>query len=150
MAKSDADLAAMKAEMTNDPNGLGLVAPPAIDDVGNEQKLKAVIAGQLILRPWLSTADLLAVIDAAEHQALTPQQARYLDSVLLLQQISPATQPQITAGVRNLFLPLSKSGPAIDAVVQQDGNRIQQMVQQGLIVDGNWTTSDISAARNFE
>ena len=46
MARSAADIAALYTELTTDPNTLGLVAPPTIDDVGNADKLNEVLCDE--------------------------------------------------------------------------------------------------------
>lgn len=150
MSFTNADLLALKAELTNDPKHLGLTTNAA-DDGTNADKLNAV-AALPIKRRSLSAADLLNAIDPLEHEALTTQQARYLDSVLLLQQIDPFLNTNLISGLvgnSGMFASDSTSGTNITAAIQTVGSRIDQMFQAGLLsVDQPVTPSDIANARN--
>lgn len=149
MSWSSSDLLALKDEITNDPAGLGLVADAA-NDTANAQKLNEQRVDIEARRRFMGTAEILNAIAPLEHQALTPQQARYLDSVLTLQQVDPFQQSRLVDGVIDMFLPVvSESRTELQtAVTATQSSRIEQMFQQGLLSrSAPVTGSDIANAR---
>lgn len=146
MARSNAYLLALKAELTNDPRSLELDTNPAHDEA-NADKLNAV-AALLVKRRSLSTADLFNAIDPIEHQSLSDQQARWLGAVLSLGQVDPSTDDVLIAGLDQMFGADSTSRPAYTALLTEPGSRVTQMFQAGLLDEGNQVTpSDVANAR---
>jgi hypothetical protein len=149
MARSASDLAAIKAELTNDPTGLGLTSLPE-DDAANAEKLNAVNPTTLIMRRWVTTPEILNEIPSGDHQGLSEQQHRYLSDVLSLGQIDPFKNSNLVCGICDLFAAESGSREALEAVMKEPGNRIDQMYQQGLLeVGGTVTPSDVAQARQL-
>lgn len=147
----NASLLAIKSELTNDPQALGLDTNPAHDEA-NANALNLVRQTISIKKRWLSTADLFNAVSPLEHQALTDQQSRYLTAVLELGQFDPFTNATIVDGLigaqNGMFGAQSDSNPAIAAALVQPGSRVQQMYQAGLLSSGNdLSPSDIANAR---
>lgn len=146
--RSNADLLALKAELTNDPTDIGLTTVPA-DDEANANALNLVRETVSVRRRSLSTATLFGAIDALEHQGLTDQQSRWLDAVLLLGQVDPFTAVNVVIGLNGLFGAETVSRAAIAPLLVQAGSRIDQLFQAGtLSAGGDVTPSDIANARN--
>lgn len=152
MSFTSSDLTNLKAELTNDPKHLTLTTVAA-DDQANADKLNAIAATSplLIKDRSLACADIFNAIDPLEHQALTDQQARWLNDLLVLGQIDCFAQNnlvQALVGSSGLFSSNSTSYAAINAIVSVPGSRIDQMFQAGLLsVDQPVTPSDIANAR---
>lgn len=148
MARSNADLLALKAELTNDPADLGLTVAPE-DDEANANALNLVRETISVRKRSLSTAALFNAIDPLEHQSLTDQQSRYLTAVLELGQIDPLMADNIVDGLNGMFAAESTSRPAYTALLNQPGSRIDQLYQAGTLEQGGSVTpSDIANARN--
>lgn len=147
MSRSNADLLALKSELTNDPSHLGLTTNP-VDDEANANKLNAVSATISIRKRSLATSTIFGVVDDLEHQALSDQQARWFGQMLELGQIDPFLDTETVAGLRNAFGLTTITRPAIEALLVQSGNRIDQLFQAGTLEEGGEVTpSDISEAR---
>lgn len=148
MARSNADLLALKAELTNDPQSLGLTVLPA-DDETNSIKLNEVRVACQIKRRSVSTASVFGKIDPLEHQALSDQQARWLGTLIESGQLDPLLDTGSTTGIRQLFGAESNSRAAIESLFTESGNRIEQLYQAGTLeAGGEVTPSDVANARN--
>lgn len=153
MARSNADLAALKDELTNDPKNLGLTLLEA-DDAENADKLTAVSPSILVKRRSLGTNTLFDATRALERQSLTEQQARDLSWILQLGQIDPFadtnTMETLIGDQAGMFGAESESRAAIEAAIMQPGSRVEQMFQEGLLsVGGDLSPSDVAAARQY-
>ena len=151
MAYTTQDLVALGNEIDTNANSYylsGGVANTANDEA-TAIAINATRETILVLKTALSTSTMFAAIDGLEHQALTPQQSRYLDSVLRLQQINPSMDAKIIAAIRAMFLEgVTVSRAAIEAVLVRPGNRLEQLYQSGLISEvGNFTPSTPSQIR---
>lgn len=145
---TNADLLALKAELTNDPASLGLTTLPA-DDEANANKLNEVRATISVKKRSVTTAAIFNAIDPIEHQALSDQQARWLGQVLTLGQIDPFTSGVILDGINEMFAANTVTRPAVAALMNESGSRIEKMFQDGtLSQSGTVTPSDIANARN--
>lgn len=151
MPRSNADLLALKSELTNDPLDLGLNTNPANDEA-NANALNLVRETISIKKRSLATAAVLNSISPLEHQALTDQQSRWLDAVLSLGQIDPFYDASLITGMigtGGLFGTDSDSKAALAALIVEPGNRIDQLFQAGTLAQGGQVTpSDIANARN--
>ena len=148
MPFTNADLLAIKAELTNDPLDLGLTTVPA-DDEANANKLNAISNTINVKRRALAASAIFAAIDPLEHQALTDQQARWLSALLEVGQIDPLEDQEIVDGLNQMFAADSNSRPAYTALLTEHGSRINQLFQNGtLSVNQQATPSDIANARN--
>lgn len=148
MPFSNADLLALKSELTNDPLTLGLTTNPS-DDEANANKLNAISNTINVKRRSLATAAIFAAIDPLEHQALTDQQARWVAALLAVGQIDPLEDQEIVDGLNQMFASDSSSRPAYTALLTEHGSRINQLFQNGtLSVNEFVTPSTVANARN--
>lgn len=148
MARSNADLLALKAELTNDPLTLGLTTNPA-DDEANSIALNAVRNTISVKKRSVSMASVFNGIKDTEHQALSDQQARWLDTLVRTGTLDPFVHINAIAGLDNMFGAESDSRAEIHALLTTDGSRITQLFQDGTIsFSGSVTPSDIADARN--
>ena len=149
MAFNSADLLAIKAELTNDPQSLGLVAPPSIDDVGNADKLNDRESGLLIDRTAIPTTEIFVNIDRDEYAALSQADRDWLNGVSASGTVNPKDGGEVREGILQLFGAGSETRANLVAILQEPASRIQQMFEAGLISsDQNVTPSDIANARN--
>lgn len=152
MARSAADLAALKDELTNDPNNLGLTTLEA-DDAANATKLNAVVVGQTVKKRAVTTSDVFNAVPPLDYQAMSPQQRTWFDAMLTLGQVDAFSQSAIIDGLTGndgVFADAAAAKIAVNAILQEDGNRIDQMFQQGLLeVGGTVTPSDVAQARQL-
>jgi hypothetical protein len=148
MAWTNDDLLAIKAEITNDPLSLGLVANHTNDEA-NANALNLVRPTISVKKRTLDTADLFNAYDSVEHQALSDQQARYLGQVNDLKTIFPDRNANIVTGIKEVFGQNAVSRASVDAVMVEPGSRMRQLYQQGtLSQDATLTTSDAANALN--
>lgn len=148
MPFSNADLLAIKAELTNDPLTLGLTTLAA-DDEANANKLNLVRDTISVKKRSLAASALFNCVVDTEYQALSGQQISWLNSVLLLGQFDPFANANIVSGLDNLFSAQSETRPAIHAAIVKTGSRIEQLYQSGTVsVFQTITPSDVANARN--
>lgn len=150
MSYDSNDLLALKAELTNDPNSLGLVAPPAIDDIGNADKLNAVSASIQIERQDIPATEVARNINREEYNAAALSDRQWIDLQLSAGLVDARTGTEARSGLLGIFGAGTTTRTNLTALLTRDGNRIEQMVQQGLLSTGNSsvTPSDIANARN--
>lgn len=149
MSLTNADLLAIKSELTNDPKDLGLVAPPTIDDVGNAEKLNDKTSGLLIDRTAIPTTEIFVQIDRDEYAALALADRQWLDAVSASGTVNPQDGGEVREGLLQLFGAETETRSNLLGILQEPASRIQQMHEEGLLSnDGNVTPSDIANARN--
>lgn len=149
MARSNADLLALKAELTNDPQSLGLVAPPAIDDVGNADKLNAVNESLKIDREAIPTSEIFLNIDRDEYAALAAADREWLNGVSQGGVINPKAGGEVREGILQLFGPGTETRTNLLTILTEPSNRIEHMFKAGLLEQGGTVTpSDVANARN--
>lgn len=149
MARSQADLLALKDELTNDPAGLGLVAPPAIDDVGNADKLNTINESIQIDREAISISEIFINIDRDEYAALADADRDWLNGISSGGTINPKSGGEVREGLLQLFGAGSETRDNLIAILTEPSNRIEQMFKLGLLEQGGTVTpSDVANARN--
>lgn len=148
MARSGADLAALKAEIVGDSANLGLVANHA-NDAQNAALLNAVRNSIQIYKDSLSTADVFNATVPAERDALSPAQSAWYSDFMAAGggNFSPFRAVNVRTRLEELFPPNAQSNSAILATFFRDGNRIDQLFQAGALeVGGTVTASDCANA----
>lgn len=149
MARSNADLLAIQAELTNDPESLGLVAPPAIDDVGNADKLNLVRDELQIDRESIPLREVFVNIDRDEYVALADADRMWLNGIGQDGTIDPRSGGEIREGLLQIFGAQSETRANLVAILTEPANRIEHMFKAGLLeAGGSVTPSDIANARN--
>lgn len=146
MARSTADLLALKNEMINDPKGLGFVAPPAIDDVGNAEKFNLVRETLRIDRTAVRADEFDSWLDRDEQAGLSSS-----DLALLARWTADGSidlTGEVLEGLNQMFPVGTESRTNLEAGRTAATNRVEQMLQTGLLdIGGTVTPSDISQAR---
>lgn len=149
MARSNADLLALKAELTNDPESLGLVAPPAIDDVGNADKLNLVRPELQIDREAIPITEIMVQIDRDEFAALSAAGRQWLQLISASETVNPKSGGEVREGLLQLFAAGTESRTNLLSILTEPANRIEHMFKSGLLEQGGSVTpSDIANARN--
>lgn len=148
MAFTNADLLALKAELTNDPADLGLTTAVE-DDEANANKLNLVRETISVRKRTVASSCLFNAIDPLEYQALSSQQQKWMDTLLSLGQFDPFIDTGTVSGLRAVFAQNSTSRPEIEALILQSGSRIEQLFQAGTVSElRSVTPSDVANARN--
>lgn len=149
MAFNSADLLTLKAELTNDPEELGLVAPPAIDDVGNADKLNLVRDTLQIDRQAIPTSEIFLNIDRDEYAALAQADRDWLNGVSQGGVINPQSGGEVREGILQLFGAGTETRTNLLGILTEPANRIEHMFKNGLLSQGGTVTpSDVANARN--
>jgi hypothetical protein len=149
VAFNAADLVALKDELTNDPQELGLVAPPAIDDVGNAEKLNLVRDTLQIDREAIPLSEIFVNIDRDEYAALAEADRQWLNAISTGGTINPKSGGEVREGLLQLFGAPTESRTNLLAILTEPANRIEHMFKAGLLSQGgNVTPSDVANARN--
>lgn len=147
MARSNADLLAMKAELTNDPAGLGLTTLPA-DDAANATIINTVSAAFQINRKDVPAGEVAKSIDRVEYNAATLADRQWIDLQLGTGLIDARIGTEQRDGFLGIFGPLTETRANLLALLSRDGKRWEQLVQDGTLEqEGDWSPSEISQAR---
>jgi hypothetical protein len=147
MARSQADLVALKAELTNDPKTLGLTLIPA-DDVANADKLNLVRPELQIDREAIPTTEIFLQIDRDEYAALGSADRQWLNGVSQGGTINPRSGGEVREGLLQLFGAGTETRANLQAILTENASRIEQMFKEGLLEQGgNVTPSDVANAR---
>lgn len=148
MAFNAADLLAIKAELTNDPNGLGLTTLES-DDVANAEKLNEVLDTQQIDREAIPISEIFVNIDRDEYAALAASDRQWLSAIAEGGTINPKDGGEVREGILQIFGAQTETRTNLVALLTEPSNRINQMYKQGLLSKGgNITPSDVAQARN--
>lgn len=149
MARSNADLLAIKAELTNDPEELGLVAPPAIDDVGNAEKLNLVRETLQIDREAIPTHEIFLNIDRDEYAALSANDRDWIRGITAGGTVNPKAGGEVREGIMQIFGAATETRANLLAILTEPANRINHLFKAGTLEQGGTVTaSDVANARN--
>lgn len=149
MAFTNADLLAIKAELTNDPLALGYVSPPGIDDVGNADKLNLVRTICQIDREAIPVSEIAVNVDRDEYVALAQADREWMQLISAGGTVNPKSGGKVREGLLQLFGPGTQTRTSLTALLTEDSSRINQLYKLGLISQGgNVTPSDVANARN--
>lgn len=147
MAWTNADLLALKAELTNDPKNLGLTILPE-DDEANANKLNVVSVSTPIDRESVPLSEITLAVDADEYLALSAGQRDYLKFITAGQSINPKASGEIREAILQFFGAQTETRANLLALVSEPASRINQMYKAGLLSHGGSVgASDISNAR---
>lgn len=150
MARSTADISALNAELTNDPQELGLVAPPAVDDVGNADALNLVRDTLQIDREAIPMSEILVQIDRDEYAALAAADRSYLELVGSGGSVNPQAGGEVREALLQMFGAQTETRTNLLEILTEPANRIEHMFKAGLLEQGGTVTpSDVANARNY-
>lgn len=147
MARSNADLLALKAELTNDPLDLGLTTLAA-DDEANANALNLVRDTILVDRESIPVSEVVKAVDADEYIALSDPQRDYLGFITQGQSVNPKAGNEVREALLQFFSAQSETRTNLVALLQEPASRITQLFKAGTLeVGGIVTPSDIAQAR---
>ena len=148
MARSNADLLALKAELTNDPKNLGLVAPPDIADVENADALNLVRDELQIDREAIPISEVMVQIDRDEYAALSAADRQWLQLISANGTVDPRSGGEVREGLLQIFGAQSESRQNLLGILTEPANRVEQMFKEGLLEQGGTVSpSDVANAR---
>lgn len=149
MPFTNADLLVIKSELTSDPLVFGYVVPPAIDDVGNADKLNLVRSTIQIDREAIPITEIMVQIDRDEYAALSAADRAWLQMISQTETVNPKTGGEVREGLLQLFGAATETRAHLLAIVTESASRINQLYKQGVLSQGgNVTPSDVANARN--
>jgi hypothetical protein len=148
MARSNADLLAIKAELTNDPLTLGLTILAA-DDEANANKLNEVRTTIQVDRESVPVSDVVKAIDADEFIALSQPQRDYVALITNGGTVNPKNGGEVREALLQFFSAQSETRASLILLLTEAGSRITQLFKAGTLQQGGIVTpSDIAGARN--
>ena len=150
MTWTNADLLALKAELTNDPDGLGLVAPRRLMmRAMRTNSMRLPLSTIQIERSDIPATEIAKAINRQEYAAAVLADRQWIDLQLSAGLIDARTGTEARTGLLGIFGSGTTTRANMQALLTQDGNRIDEMFQQGLLSHGGTVTpSDIANARN--
>lgn len=148
MSRSNADLLALKAELTTDPKTLGLTLLAA-DDEANSVKLNTVMPTLLIDREAIPSIEIGVQIDRDEWAALSASDRQLLQVWSDAGSINPKAGGEVREGLLQMFGPTSETRANLLAILSEPSSRITQLYKlKTLSFGGAVSPSDIADARN--
>ncbi len=146
MAKSNADLLAMKAELASDPSTLGYTG----NEYEDSDSVNAQRGSISIERFDIPVPEIAQAIRQSEFIALTVANRQYLDLILRGETLDARTGTEARVGLLTLFGTGSQTRNNLQALLTRDGSRAEQLYQTGTLkVRDSWTPSDIAHARDL-
>ena len=144
MARSNADLLAIKTELATDPSALGYTG----DDARDAEKINALSGGISIDRSDLSTDDLIESINHAEFISLSTADRQYLAVLLSGDSVDTRPGTEARTGLMALFGGGSATRANIVALLDRKGSRIDELFQAGTLESGaSWKAGELAKAR---
>ena len=133
----NAELLLIKAELTNDPQSLGLTVLPA-DDEANANLLNEIREDIRVYRASVASDEIL--VSPSEWAALSPAQQSWWNNQTLDGTVKPAV---IVSGFYELFGSNTAARASFDAVSTEPASRARQLLDRYVSL----TPSDIANAR---
>lgn len=148
MPFSAADYLALKAELTNDPLELGLTVLVA-DDEANANALNLVRDTIQVDRESIPVSEIAKAIDRDEYNAASEADRQWIEMVTSGGDVNPETGSEVREGLLQIFGAGTESRTKLQALLTEDGSRIQQLFKAGTVsFGGPVTPSDVANARN--
>lgn len=148
MARTNADLLALKAELTNDPLDLGLTILSS-DDEANANKLNEVRTTIQVDRESVPVSEVVKAIDADEFIALSAAQRDYVSLVTAGGSVNPKNGGEVREALLQFFGANSETRASLTLLLTEPVSRITQLFKAGTLAQGGIVTpSDIAGARN--
>lgn len=133
----NAELLLIKAELTNDPQNLGLTTAPE-DDEANANLLNEVREDIRVYRASVASDEI--VVSPSEWAALSPAQQSWWNNQTLDGTVKPAV---IVSGFYELFGSNTAARASFDSVSTEPASRARQLLDRYVTL----TPSDIANAR---
>lgn len=144
MPFSNADLLAIKAELTNDPLDLGLTTLPA-DDEANANALNLVRPTIQIDRESIPVSEISKAIDRDEYNAASAADRDYIKMVTAGGDVNPQAGSEVREGLLQIFAVGTESRASLSALLTEAGSRATQLFKAGTISTGELITPSIVA-----
>lgn len=136
---TDAEKAIIKAELTNDPLGLGLTTAPE-DDEANANILNEVRDSIQVYKASVASDEIL--VSPSEWAALSPAQQGWWNNQTLDGTVKPSV---IADGFYELFSSNTAARASFDSVSKEPASRARQLLDRYVTV----TPSDVANARQL-
>lgn len=151
MAFTNADLLAIKSELTNNPLALspGYQALTAENDEANANALNLVRTATAIDRESIPTNEIMLHIDRDEFLALSAGDRQWLLGVGQGGSVNPKQGGEVREGIFQMFAVGTESRTNLLAIVTEPASRIDHLYKAGTLSQGGLVTpSDVANARN--
>lgn len=150
MAYSNADLLAIKAELTNNPLTLtGYLALDPANDEANANALNLVRTQCQIDRESIPVSEIAKAIDRDEFNAASAADRQYIAMVTAGGDVNPEATSEVREGLLQIFAAGTESRASLQALLTESASRARQLFKLGtLSVDQQVTPSDVANARN--
>lgn len=149
MARSNADLLAIKAELTNNPLALsGYLALTAPNDEANANAMNLVRAETAIDRESIPVSEIAKAIDRDEFNAASAADRQWIQMITSGGDVNPKSGGEVREGLLQIFATGTESRTNLLAIVTMPANRIEHLYKAGTLqVGGSVTPSDVADAR---
>lgn len=148
MAFTNQDLLNLKAELTNDPAGLGLTVLAA-DDEANANALNLVRETIQVDRESIPVSEITKAIDRDEFNAASAADRQWIQTITSGGDINPKSGGEVREGLLQIFAVGTESRTNLLALVTEAASRATQLFKAGTIsTDELITPSIVAQARN--
>ena len=149
MARSNADLLAIKSELTNNPLALsGYLAVTAPNDEANANALNLVRTETAIDRESIPVSEIVKCMDRDEFNALSAADKDYIKVITSGGDVNPKTGGEVREAFLQMFGSGTETRTSLLAILTAPANRVEHLFKAGtLAVGGTVTPSDVAAAR---
>lgn len=141
---TNADLLAIKAELTNDPLTLGLTTVPA-DDEANANALNLVRVTIQVDRESIPVSEIAKAIDRDEYNAASAADRDYIKMVTSGGDVNPKSGSEVREGLLQIFGAGTESRASLNALLTESASRATQLFKLGTISTGELITPSIVA-----
>lgn len=151
MARSQADLQALKDELTNDPKSFGYPGLTAENDVPNANMLNDYreVGTVNIDRESIPSSEIAKAMDRDEYIQASLADRQWID--LVLQPDFVDTSPgEVRTGLLQIFVAGSNTRTNVQGLLTVGGSRVEELHQDGTLEEGGVVTpSDVARARQL-
>lgn len=150
MSFTNADLLAIKSELTNNPLSLtGYLPHTGANDEANANALNLVRDQCQIDRESIPVSDVVKAIDADEFIALSEPQRDYVALITNGGSVNPKAGGEVREALLQFFSAQSESRASLTALLTESTSRARMLFKAGtLSVDQQVTPSDVANARS--
>lgn len=146
----NADLLAIKAELTNNPLSLaGYLAVTGENDEANANALNLVRTQCQVDRESVPVSEVVKAIDADEFIALSQPQRDYVALITNGGSVNPKTGGEVREAMLQFFGAPSETRASLTLLLTESASRITQLYKAGTLSSGEQVTpSTVANARN--
>ena len=144
MAFTNADMLALKAELTNDPLDLGLTTNAA-DDEANANALMLVRQTIQVDRESIPVSEIAKAIDRDEFNAASAADRQYIQLITAGGSVNPKSGSEVREGLLQIFAAGTETRASLTALLTEAASRATQLFKAGTISTGEQITPSIVA-----